>query len=110
MPAFPPDLAALATSLRIAGAPVSRDELLVALVDPAIDSYSDLLAREAGGSILETFAQRLQLRHAAAASGSIRWHDPRRRHRRARSFRVSCSSAQDNGSGDENPGRRRAAD
>jgi BirA family biotin operon repressor/biotin-[acetyl-CoA-carboxylase] ligase len=54
--AFPPDLSAIATSLRIAGGhEYSREDLLQALL-PAIDSYCDLLAREGKDPILDMFS------------------------------------------------------
>ena len=53
--AFPEELSAVATSLRMAsGREESREKLLSALL-PAIDSYCDLLAREGKEPILDMF-------------------------------------------------------
>jgi len=51
---FPPDLAPLATSMRIAGAAVSRDELLGPLVD-AVDASCSVLAQRGPEAICKAF-------------------------------------------------------
>jgi|HubBroStandDraft_5_1064220.scaffolds.fasta_scaffold106585_2 BirA family biotin operon repressor/biotin-[acetyl-CoA-carboxylase] ligase len=57
-PAFPPEIASEATSLRLAsGRPQSREDLLVALL-PAIDSFCRMLVERGRQSILEQFARR----------------------------------------------------
>jgi BirA family biotin operon repressor/biotin-[acetyl-CoA-carboxylase] ligase len=55
--AFPEDLAAIATSLRIAsGRPQSRERLLVEVL-PAIDSFLAMLQREGKDPIIELFSR-----------------------------------------------------
>jgi BirA family biotin operon repressor/biotin-[acetyl-CoA-carboxylase] ligase len=53
---FPPDLATLATSLRLAGASVSREQLLEALLR-AIDDNCRILTTDGPGAIRAAFAQ-----------------------------------------------------
>lgn len=54
---FPPELAALATSMRLAGAPaVSREALLLALVQ-AVDESCGILATDGPAAICEMFTQ-----------------------------------------------------
>jgi BirA family biotin operon repressor/biotin-[acetyl-CoA-carboxylase] ligase len=53
---FPPELAGGATSLRLAGARVAREELLIALLG-AIDRHLELLGRHGPGAILDLFAK-----------------------------------------------------
>ncbi len=56
-PAFPPEIATEATSLRLAsGRAQSREEILVALL-PAIDSFCHMLAEGGPQPILELFAR-----------------------------------------------------
>jgi BirA family biotin operon repressor/biotin-[acetyl-CoA-carboxylase] ligase len=55
---FPPDLAALATSIRIAaGREQSREQLLVAVLEQ-IDAHCDILARQGADAIRRSFAMR----------------------------------------------------
>ena len=57
-PAFPPEIAGEATSLRLAsGHPQSREELLIALL-PAIDSFCRMLADGGRQAILDQFTRR----------------------------------------------------
>jgi len=52
---FPPDLAPIATSLRIAcGRPQSRERLLLELL-PSIDRHCDVLQKQGTGAIIEAF-------------------------------------------------------
>jgi BirA family biotin operon repressor/biotin-[acetyl-CoA-carboxylase] ligase len=54
---FPPDIASLATSLRLAGAPsATREDLLIALAR-AVDDFCKLLAEEGPDKIREQFTQ-----------------------------------------------------
>jgi BirA family transcriptional regulator, biotin operon repressor / biotin---[acetyl-CoA-carboxylase] ligase len=54
---FPEDIAGLATSLLLAGAPqVSREELLVALVR-GVEEHCEMLARDGGAAIRENFTR-----------------------------------------------------
>ncbi len=63
-PAFPPEIAAEATSLRLAaGRPQSRDDLLVALLT-AIDSFTRMLVEGGRQPILDLFT-----RHSSYARG-----------------------------------------
>jgi len=56
-PAFPPEIAAEATSLRIAsGRPHSREDLLIGLL-PAIDSFSRMLVEGGRQPVLDLFAR-----------------------------------------------------
>jgi BirA family transcriptional regulator, biotin operon repressor / biotin---[acetyl-CoA-carboxylase] ligase len=56
--AFPPEIAAEATSLRLStGRPHSREELLIALL-PAIDSFCRMLVEAGRQSIIDQFARR----------------------------------------------------
>ena len=56
-PELPPDIATIATSLRLAaGRPHSREQLLICLL-PAIDEWCGLLAREGREPILRVFAK-----------------------------------------------------
>jgi BirA family biotin operon repressor/biotin-[acetyl-CoA-carboxylase] ligase len=63
-PAFPPEIAAEATSLRLAtGRPQSREDLLIALL-PAIDSFCRMLVEGGRQAILDQF-----VRHSSYARG-----------------------------------------
>jgi BirA family biotin operon repressor/biotin-[acetyl-CoA-carboxylase] ligase len=63
-PAFPPEIAQEATSLRLASARLqSREDLLIALL-PAIDSFCRMLVEGGRAPILEMFA-----RHSSYAQG-----------------------------------------
>jgi len=52
---FPPEIAPLATSLRMAGASVSREELLAALLDD-VDSSCGVLVQRGPEAICKAFA------------------------------------------------------
>lgn len=55
--AFPDELAAIATSLRLAGSRVySRERLLIALL-PTVDAYCDLLETQGREAVIEAFAR-----------------------------------------------------
>ncbi len=53
---FPSDIAPLATSLRIEGADVKREDLLAALLR-AIDEHSNILVKDGGDAILRRFTR-----------------------------------------------------
>jgi BirA family transcriptional regulator, biotin operon repressor / biotin---[acetyl-CoA-carboxylase] ligase len=53
---FPPDIAPLATSLRLAGASVSRERLLIALL-PAVDEACGVLTQAGPAAICDAFAR-----------------------------------------------------
>ena len=56
-PALPPDLAPLATSLRIAsGRPQSRERLLIELL-PSVDRHCDLLENQGIDAVIEAFTR-----------------------------------------------------
>lgn len=60
---FPPDIAPLATSLKLAGAQnLSREDLLVALLE-AVDSSTTLLASEGSDATLRLFAKSSSYAH-----------------------------------------------
>jgi BirA family transcriptional regulator, biotin operon repressor / biotin---[acetyl-CoA-carboxylase] ligase len=62
-PAFPPEIAAEATSLRLAsGRPHSREDLLIGLL-PAIDSFCRMLSEGGRQPILDLFARRSSYAH-----------------------------------------------
>lgn len=62
-PAFPPEIAAEATSLRLAcGRPQSREDLLIGLL-PAIDSFCRMLVEGGRQPILDQFARRSSYAH-----------------------------------------------
>jgi BirA family biotin operon repressor/biotin-[acetyl-CoA-carboxylase] ligase len=55
--AFPPDIEALATSLRLAGSPdVSREELLIALIQ-SVENCCRVLTEQGPAAILERFTR-----------------------------------------------------
>jgi BirA family biotin operon repressor/biotin-[acetyl-CoA-carboxylase] ligase len=62
---FPPEIAPLATSLRIAGARVAREELLVTLLE-SIDEHAKLLSTEGREAVLRMFT------HASSYANSRR--------------------------------------
>lgn len=53
---FPPEIAPLATSLRIAGARIAREDLLIALLN-SIDEHTRILSSEGRDAILRLFSR-----------------------------------------------------
>lgn len=68
--AFPPDLSAAATSLRlVSGDDHSREDLLVALL-ASVDRYCELLEKQGGEAVLRRYAEKGQRHNAKRGGGN----------------------------------------
>ena len=88
---FPEEIAPLATSLRLAGAYVEREDLLVALLR-AIDDACEMLIAQGTPAILEAFTRASSYASRTARALRARWSDDRRSHARARRIRISAGA------------------